>query len=257
MTVSASVRHGWSSIATTIGDLKSDRVRAVLEQQILSGELAPGTVLPTEPELCAALGVSRTVLRDAVRALVARGLLTVRQGRGTMVAKPSDEALATAMIARLSRSAVTVGDVMDARITLETLIVRLAAQAGTAADWDELARRERALIEAIAAGDEAGAHTAHAAFHAGILEATHQPALVLLLNPMNTVALLTGSSSVRRGTTEDWNLDAHRAILEALRRGDADESEAAMRRHFSDLEDRPRYLGLLEQPFARAYFGAE
>ena len=132
MTVSASVRDAWSGASGTVGDLKSDRVRVVLEQQILSGELPSGTLLPTEPELSAALGVSRTVLRDAVRQLVARGLLTVRQGRGTMVAEPSDEALATAMIARMSRSAVTVGDVMDARITLESLIVRLAAEEGVA-----------------------------------------------------------------------------------------------------------------------------
>lgn len=256
MTVSAAVRDAWSVASGTVGDLKSDRVRAVLEQQILSGELRPGTLLPTEPELSAALGVSRTVLRDAVRQLVARGLLTVRQGRGTMVAEPSDEALATAMIARMSRSALTVGDVMEARVTLETYVARLAATAGTEDDWSELERTERALIEAIAAGDEAGSHAAHAAFHAGVLAATHQPALVLLLNPMNSIALLTGSSSVSEGTTEDWNLEAHRAILDALRRGDPDDAEDAMRRHFTDLEDRPRYLGLLDRPFAQAYFGA-
>ena len=125
-----------------------------------------------------------------------------------------------------------------------------------AADWDELERAEHTLIEAIAAGDEAGAHAAHAAFHAGILQATHQPALVLLLHPMNTIALLTGSSSVRSGSTEDWNLDAHRAILDALRLGDPDLAEAAMRAHFDDLEEKSIYVGLLEQPFARAYFGA-
>lgn len=256
MTVSASVRDAWSRVSGAVGDLKSDRVRVVLEQQILSGELAAGTLLPTESELSAALGVSRTVLRDAVRALVARGLLTVRQGRGTMVAEPSDEALATAMIARMARSSLTVGDVMAARVTLETLTVRLAAVAGTPEDWDELERAERALIEAISAGDEAAAHLAHAAFHAGILAATRQPALVLLLHPMNTIALLTGSSSVREGTTEDWNLDAHRGILDALRRGDADEAEEAMRRHFADLEERPRYVELLDRPFAQAYFDA-
>lgn len=256
MAVSAAVREGWSGVATTIGSLKSDRVRAVLEQQILSGELAPGTLLPREAELSEALGVSRTVLRDAVRQLVARGLLTVRQGRGTIVAEPSDEALSTAMVALLARSSLTVGDVMESRITLETLIVRLAAEAGADDDWAELERCERALIEAIAAGDESGAHTAHAAFHATILRATHQPALVLLLHPMNTIALLTGSASVRSGDTADWNLDAHRGILEALRLGEPDAAEAAMRKHFADLDETAIYRGLLEQPFAQAYFSA-
>lgn len=256
MTVSAAVREGWSGIGSAIGDLKSDRVRAVLEQQILSGELAPGTVLPREPELSAALGVSRTVLRDAVRALVSRGLLTVRQGRGTIVAEPSDEAFATAMVALLSRSGLTVGDVMDARITVESMVVRVAAESGTAEDWAALEESEHALLAAIAADDEAAAHTAHAAFHAGILHATHQPALALLLVPMNTLALVTGSTSVRSGTTEDWDLEAHRRILDALRLGDPDAAEAAMRAHFESLATRPVYLELLERTFAQAYFGA-
>ncbi|WP_051222505.1 FadR/GntR family transcriptional regulator [Agrococcus lahaulensis] len=256
MTVSEAVRATWSDASGAVGDLKSDRVRAVLEAQILSGELPPGTLLPTEPELSAALGVSRTVLRDAVRALVARGLLTVRQGRGTMVTEPSDGALADAMVALLSRSPVTVADVMDARIAIETMLVRLAATAGTEEDWDALARHERALLDAIEAGDELAAHRAHAAFHAGILHATHQPALALMLNPMNKIALLTGTASVRRGTTADWNLEAHRAILEALRLGDPDAAEAAMRAHFEGLEGPSSSVGLLERPFAEAYFAA-
>ncbi|MCH1881944.1 FCD domain-containing protein [Agrococcus sp. ARC_14] len=256
MTVSSAVRDAWSGAASAVGDLKSDRVRAVLEQQILSGELATGTLLPPEPELSEALGVSRTVLRDAVRALVARGLLTVRQGRGTIVAEPSDAALASAMVALLARSTVTVGDVMDARITIETMLARLAAESGTQDDWDALAAHEQALMGAIRAGDDVAAHQAHAAFHAGILHATHQPALALMLHPMNKVALLTGAASVRRGAMEDWDLEAHRAILDALRLGDADAAAEAMRRHFADLAKSPLYLELLGRPFAEAYFSA-
>lgn len=256
MTVSAAVREGWSGVAAAVGDLKSDRVAAVLEQQILSGALPPGTLLPTEPQLGEILGVSRTVLRDSVRALVAKGLLTVRQGRGTMVAEPSDEAFATAMVALLARSALTLGDVMDARITIETMLVRLAAVAGTADDWAALERAEQALMDAIAAGDDAGAHAAHAVFHAGILHATHQSALELILQPMTTIALLTGSASVRRGTMEDWDLGAHRAILEALTLGDPDAAEKAMRKHFADLDNTAIYRGLLQRPFAQAYFDA-
>jgi GntR family transcriptional regulator, transcriptional repressor for pyruvate dehydrogenase complex len=256
MTVSATVRDGWSSISTNVGDLKSDRVVALLEHQILSGELPAGTLLPTETELSAILGVSRTVLRDAVRALVARGLLRVRQGRGTIVAEPSDEAFGDAMVALLARSAVTVRDVMDARVSIETMLVRLAAEGGTDDDFAELERTEQALMEAIAAGDDAAAHAAHAAFHAGILRATHQPALALMLAPITKVALLTGTASVRRGAMEDWDLGAHRAILDALRLRDAGAAQKAMRAHFAALEERPVYLGHLDQPFAQAYFGA-
>lgn len=252
--VSVTVRDGWSSMASTVGGLKSDRVSALLEQQILSGELQAGHLLPPEPELSELLGVSRTVLRDAVRALVAKGLLTVRQGRGTVVAEPSDEAFATAMVALLARSALTVGDVMKARIPIERMIVRLAAEAGTQEDWRALEDAEKALIDAIAATDYVAAHQAHAAFHAGILNATHQPALVLILNPMNQIALLTGTTSVRQGTMEDWDLQAHRTILDALRLRNADAAEEAMCLHFAGVASSPIYLGLLDKPFAQAYF---
>lgn len=254
MAVSAAVLGDWSGISSEVGGLKSDRVRAVLEKQILNGELPPGTLLPREPVLCEALGVSRTVLRDAVRALVARGLLTVRQGSGTIVAEPSDEAFATATVALLARSGLTVGDVMDARVTLETMFVRLAAVHGDEDDWDALSSSERALIDAIGKGDDDAAHAAHGAFHAAILHATHQPALDLMLKPMGQIALLTGSTSVRRGSMEDWDLEAHRAILDALRSGDPDASEQAMRKHFDDLGGKAVYRELLDRRFADAYF---
>lgn len=254
MTVSASVRERWSSISTNVGDLKSDRVVAVLEQQILSGAFAPGTTLPIESELCEILGVSRTVLRDAVRALVARGLLTVRQGRGTVVPEPTDEAFANAMVALLSRSALTMGEVMEARATIETLLVRLAADAGTEEDWEDLERAHHALGDAVAMSDEMAASSAHATFHARILQATHQPALTLMLTPMNKVALFTGAASVRRGSMEDWDVEAHRSILDALKLRDAEAAEAAMREHFAVLARSTVYQELLDRPFAKAYF---
>lgn len=254
MAVSEAVAGVWTGISSEVGGLKSDRVRAVLEKQILSGQLPPGTLLPREPVLGEALGVSRTVLRDAVRALVAQGLLTVRQGRGTEVAEPSDEAFATAAVTLLARSGLSVGDVMQARTTIEVMLVRLAAENGTEEDWDALARSEAALIAAIQAGDDAGAHAAHGSFHAGILRATHQPALDLMLKPIGQIALVTGSTSVRPGAMEDWDLDAHRAILDALRSGDADAAERAMRKHFDDLSGKALFRELLDRRFSEAYF---
>ena len=67
------------------------------EDRIVYGELAPGERLPTESELCELLGVSRSVVRDAVRTLVARGLVEVRQGRGMIVAAPDDHAYSVAL----------------------------------------------------------------------------------------------------------------------------------------------------------------
>lgn len=255
MTVTSDVRARWDGVAQKVGDLKSDRVVAVFEQQILSGELAPGTTLPTEAELCELLGVSRTVVRDAVRALVARGLLLVRQGRGTVVAEPSDAAFAEAMVALLARSDLTMRDVMEARAAIEALVVDLAARARTDDDLRILEEAYGSLEDAVARGDAEAAAQAHATFHAGVLQAAHQPALALMLTPMSKVAVVTGSASVRRGSMEDWELAAHRPILDAIRDQDATAATHAMREHFA-VSMRPAAYGeFLDRPFAQAYFG--
>lgn len=254
MSVTSIVRARWDGVAPKVGGLKSDRVVAVLEQQILSGELAPGTVLPTEAELCEILGVSRTVIRDAVRALVARGLLLVRQGRGTVVAEPSDAAFADAMVALLARSELTMREVMEARATIEGLVVGLAAGARTDEDLRSLDDTYRSLEGAVARDDPEAAARSHAAFHAGVLSAAHQPALTLMLTPMSTVAVVTGSASVRAGSMEDWELTAHGPILDAIRDGDPAAATSAIRSHFTISMRPDAYGAFLDRPFAQAYF---
>ncbi|MDP9365030.1 MAG: GntR family transcriptional regulator [Chloroflexota bacterium] len=64
------------------------RVCEAIRRNIEDGRFPPGSQLPTEEELCAALGVSRTTIREALRALAQRGLIERRQGRGTFVAAP-------------------------------------------------------------------------------------------------------------------------------------------------------------------------
>lgn len=254
MSISAAVLERWSGVASTIGDLKSDRVVAVLEHQILSGVLTPGTVLPTESELVEILGVSRTVVRDAVRTLSARGLLVARQGRGTLVAEPSSEAYASAMVALLARSGLTMRDVMQSRTIIETLVVGIAAEASTEEDWQTLEAAYEELRAAVAKGDGPVADKAHAAFHNGILKATHQPALALMLTPMSEIATLTAGASVRTGYMEDWEVEAHLPILEALKRRDSGAAVEAMRAHFAAAMRPSPYQEFLDRPFAEAYF---
>src|SRR5215210_1461657 len=118
-----------------------------IEALILRGDLPRGQRLPTETELGEVLGVSRSVVRDAVRMLVARGLLEVRQGHGTVVAPPSDEAFSNALLGLLMRSGATMGDVTEARTALETQLAPLIAQNAT----DEDLRRMEARLEEMAA----------------------------------------------------------------------------------------------------------
>lgn len=242
--------------ARQVGDLKSDRIVEAFERQILSGRLAPGARLPTEGELCAILDVSRSVVRDAVRILVAHGLVTVRQGRGTTVAEPNGVAFSNALLVLLSRSGLTMGEVLEARATIDISMVELAAANGTEDDWDRLDAAYGAFEAAVARDDVDAASAAHSELHAGILTAIHQPILTMLLRPMSELTTVVSAASVRPGCPQDWELEAHIPILAALRAGDGEAAKRAMIAHYEVFEaTKPEhYLTFLDKRFADAYF---
>ena len=73
------------------------------------------------------------------------------------------------------------------------------------------------------------------------------------MNSINNVALLTGSASVRAGKMSDWDLNAHRLLLDALKIGDPQAAVKAMKNHFMKLNCLPIYDDLLDRPFSEAY----
>src|SRR4029077_2578938 len=93
----------------------SDQVAGVLAERVLTGAWPAGHRLPSEPELVETFGVSRSVVRDAVRSLAARGLVEVRQGYGTVVRGEPEEPYADALLDLLVRSDVTLADLAKAR----------------------------------------------------------------------------------------------------------------------------------------------
>ncbi|TWH01735.1 GntR family transcriptional activator of glc operon [Nocardioides sp. J9] len=236
------------------GDLKSERIAAAFERKILSGELAPGAKLPTETELCELLNVSRSVIRDAVRRLVAQGLVNVRQGRGTTVAEPSGEAYSNALLVLLARSALTMGDVFAARAAIETSLVAIAARNGTPEDWEQLERTYDEFADAIERNDDLAAGTCHARFHTLLLESAHMPALTLMLRPMADLTIVSSAASVLRTISGDWELEEHLPILNALKAGDAEAATKAMVAHYETASNPVQYNEFMDRLFSDAYF---
>ena len=208
----------------------SDHVASEVEQWIL-GDLHPGQRLPTEPELCARFGVSRTVVRDALRTLSSIGLVRVRQGIGIVVAQPDDETLTHMLSLRLQTADVTVGDVLDARLGLETALVTEASRRGTAEDWRQMREEYERMERHVAARRWDAAQASHLAFHRRLLHALHLPALELMLLPLQEVILISQLPPDLEDVSY-WDLPAHLAIVEALERGTAAAAQRAMREHF-------------------------
>ena len=150
----------------------TEEVVARIADEIRSGRLAPGARLPTEQELMQAMGVSRTVVREAVAALRAEGLVTTRQGSGAFVA-----ADASRVPFRIDPDGLSsIGDVlevMELRLAIEVEAAALAAERITPERLAPIGRALRAIEAAIGRGE--GAVNEDFAFHRAIAEASGNP----------------------------------------------------------------------------------
>jgi len=221
----------------------ADEFAARLSADITSGRLPPGSRLPTEQEMIAATGVSRTVVREAVAALRAEGLVVTRQGVGAFV---TDRPCRPFRIAADTLSSVReIVQVMELRMGIEIEAAGLAAERGSEADIAAIAQALAALDEAIAS-NHTGADEDFA-FHCCIARATGNPKFVEFLEylgrfiiPRNTVTLV--SDPTQRSEFLRVFQKEHRAIVDALASRDVAASRAAMQTHLSN--SRRRYSKL-------------
>jgi DNA-binding FadR family transcriptional regulator len=208
-----------------------------LRAQITSGQLRPGQRLPTEPELCAQSGLSRSTVREALRLLSSQHLVVTTRGvnGGSFVAKPSPaqlaETLAGGVRLLLSTAEVSVADMMEVREMLEVPAVGLAARRRTEADLDRL----RGTMFDPVHDDLATRLVAHRAFHAALAAATGNPLYELMISPLYAVA--NEAQLGERGTEPLWiGVDAeHREILRCVVAGDVLGAQQAAQVHQARL----------------------
>lgn len=113
----------------------AEQMAEAVQESILSGELEGGAALPTESELAEQFGVSRAVVRDATRILMARGLVEVMHGRGVFVTQPYNEAFGEALLLALRRVGATAWDVEQFE---QIILPEVVALATTSASDEEI-----------------------------------------------------------------------------------------------------------------------
>jgi DNA-binding FadR family transcriptional regulator len=211
-----------------------ERVVDLLERRILDGSFT-GDRLPTEAELGQQLGVSRTVIRDAVRVLEARGLLEIRQGAGTRIKAATIDVYVESAAMLLIRSELTVGDLLDAREALETDLGVIAARNRTPQNLERMEDALDALAAALDRHRPADAARAHVAFHTELMRATCLPALDILIRPLQQMMMAT--SLVPGGIASDdpagWRVEIHRALYTAVKNQSLEELAAANAEHWT------------------------
>lgn len=216
-----------------------------LAAEIRGGRLAPGARLPTEQELMREAGVSRTVVREAVAALRAEGLVVTRQGVGAFVSEHPG-----AGVFRLTPAEADglqqVIQVLELRLALEVEAAGLAAERRDASTLAAMASAERDFAEAVAAGGDAA--EADYATHRAIFAATGNPFFLRFLEMLGRHAIprralgLVERGEVERRAYLDQVAREHRAVIAAVAAGDAAGARAAMRTHLEAARDRYRRL---------------
>lgn len=226
----------------------SDRLAAALIAQIDSGALRPGDRLPTEAQLGARHGVSRSVVREAVQRIKSRGLLLSRQGSGVYVAEPpAHRPLAFDPTVLESMEAVV--QVVELRRVLEGEIAALAAERSTRAQQAGLKRALKAIDVAMAAGRDGVEEDM--AFHRAIGAATGNPQFGRLLAFLEQYLLdamrITKGNESRREDFMNQVRHEHRAIVEAIEARDSVRARAAAVSHLLNGEQRLVEGGVISQ----------
>jgi len=210
------------------------RVETELERLILESRLGEGDRLPSERELATQFGVSRTVIREAIRALAARRLVDVEMGRGMTVRVPTTEGAGEGMrlLLRLQAGGADADKVSELRRVLEDAIAALAAERRTDADLSAL---EQVLVQASAHREDPEAFIkADVAFHSLLARATQNELFVLVLDSLATVMAEVRLLALRVPGTASRALAHHTRVYEAVKAGDAVGARAAMDAHMDE-----------------------
>jgi len=211
-----------------------EQIVTQIEERILGGEIECGDKLPSELELAEQFGVSRTAVREAIKALRAKGLVEVQPGRGTFVTDGASTVLRTSLgqVLRISNKG-RLDNLIEIREMLEPKIAALAAERADEADIDAM----RAAIAAmdVSIEDAEAFIEADLAFHLALAHATKNALVPLLIDPVvdmlqeQRIRIFQEDKGSERGQYH------HKRILECILNHDAKAAQDAMTAHLEQV----------------------
>ena len=189
-----------------------------LGEAIVAGRYVAGGSIPPEPVLCEELGVSRTVIREAVKSLVAKGLLTTGPKVGTRVqAEEQWNWFDADVIVWQTKAGLSVDflqDLQDLRRVVEPAAVRLAASRATAQDIADMEEAYAGMKRAIDFGGDY--ITPDLRFHQGLIRSSHNRMLVQMSRALGALLRTSFEISTTRKDGPSSSLPLHRAVLDAV-----------------------------------------
>jgi GntR family transcriptional regulator, transcriptional repressor for pyruvate dehydrogenase complex len=214
----------------------ADTIAEQLLEAIVAGRFREGDILPSERELGDQFGVSRTVIREAIRALATRGVVEVQSGRGVRVIAMDTTSVTEAMSLLLrGESTIDFAKLHEIRMMLETHIAAVAAERGTAEDHAEL---EALMAAWIAAGDDViVASRLDVDFHRAIAKSARNELYLVLLDSISGSLLENRRATLALEHSRAKVLAEHRDVVDAIKAHDPALARAAMQRHLQGVAE--------------------
>jgi GntR family transcriptional repressor for pyruvate dehydrogenase complex len=212
-----------------------EEVFSQIHELIKEGRLKAGDQLPAERELAETFKVSRTSVREALRALESQGLVVSRTGAGNFVADLPVESLVAPLARVLIDEKKALADMFEMRKLIEPHIAALAAERATRNDIAQLKRIVAKQSAAVSRG-ETGVE-ADAELHFSIGRATRNQALQKLVSGLMEMLSRSREESLQTNERRESSIDAHRRIIVAIEKHDKARARSEMLRHIEQVEE--------------------
>jgi GntR family transcriptional repressor for pyruvate dehydrogenase complex len=218
------------------------QIRAELSQ----GRLRPGDRLPAERDLAVQFGVSRNTLREALRSLEISGLITLRKGAlgGAFVNDTNGDTIVTSIQDMFSLGAVSTEQITQARISIESAIIRAACEVYTAADLKKLHENLELAAEATRRNDFFARVNAHLEFHMILARATRNPILIVVMEALIGI-MRQFVHSIGAQQIPDYVLPSRKRFMHYFEARNAEAAVKEMERHLKRVNR--NYLVLLQE----------
>ncbi|MEN6439673.1 MAG: FadR/GntR family transcriptional regulator [Syntrophobacter sp.] len=213
----------------------ADEAFKTLHDMITSGRLKQGDKLPSQDRLAEQFGVSRNTIREAINRLSVIGLLSARQGVGTLISTNSASGYIASLADHFLLQPSTVREFMEARVIIEVSTVRLAVMRADETALAELEENVRKQKEAIRNGNVEAFIQADVEFHFSLARASGNKVLLQFLGAVTDLMrnFIRDVCLLPRATRNA--LAFHRDILKFIRARDADAAESRLIEHLTDV----------------------
>jgi GntR family transcriptional repressor for pyruvate dehydrogenase complex len=229
-------------IKQPLGPQKSlgEQVTDEIQRLMLTGKLKEGEKLPSERELCELFGVSRTVIREAIRILQTKGLVEVRPGIGSIARSPSSnqviEGLSLLIQTKANGAEVSLIDLYEARLVLEIEITKLAVKRATLEDIQGMQRVIHELETLVRL--PAQFYERAVDFHRVLALAAHNSLLLIVFDAIQELVVGMRQELVPEPIAPEEALSAFTQIAEHVQERDSRLAVEAVRQHLHEINQR-------------------